>query len=61
MKYKYVGNGAYFLGLPATDLDDEELNDDQKKLLKVGVQVGIYKLDKPTGKSVKEAEGDKGS
>lgn len=42
MKYKYVGGGAYLHGLPAQDLDDTKLDEDQKALLERGVAYGLY-------------------
>lgn len=43
MRYLYVGEGRYLANLPARDLDDVELSDDQKEVLKVGIRLGLYK------------------
>lgn len=51
MKYKYTpSNGEYYQGLPAQDLDDTNLSDEQKLLLAAGVAKGIYK---PVGDQTK--------
>ena len=42
MQYKYQGNGNFYPGLPAQDLNDADLSDDQKALLQIGVDAGIY-------------------
>jgi len=42
MKYKYTGNGNFYQGLPATDLDDSTLSDNQKVLLAAGTARGMY-------------------
>lgn len=44
MNYTYnKASGQFWQGLPACDLNDEDLNDDQKALLKAGVDAGVYK------------------
>jgi hypothetical protein len=53
MKYKYVGDGAYYAGLPALDLDDADLSDDQRVLLADGVEHGLYT---PVGKKAIKQE-----
>lgn len=47
-KYLYVGNGQYIQGLPALDIDDEKLTDEQKKTLAMAVEMGLYKADGTT-------------
>lgn len=42
MKYRYVGNGLYFQGLPASDLDDANLSEVQKVSLEAAVVLGMY-------------------
>ena len=42
MKYIYQGKG-YIEGLPAQDLEDTELTEEQKVLLERGVKAGLYK------------------
>lgn len=45
-KYIYTGKGENFPGLPANDLDDAELDDAQKILLKMAVEIGLYAPEK---------------
>ena len=47
MRYLYDGSGRYLLGLPARDLDDAELGDEQRELLAAGVAAGIYAAPEP--------------
>ena len=42
MQYKYVGNGTFYPTLPACDLDDGTLSSDQKAILKLAVNAGLY-------------------
>lgn len=42
MKFVYIPDKGYFQGLPAEDLDDVLLTDEQKKLLGAGVALGMY-------------------
>lgn len=42
MKYKYVGNGAFIQGLPARDLDEDELSPEQKVALAAAVDKELY-------------------
>lgn len=42
MKYKYIGGGQYFQGLPATDIDESTLTDEQKALIPLAVEKGLY-------------------
>ncbi len=42
MQYKYVDTGMHFQGLPARDLDDQDLTNEQKQLLAQGVALGMY-------------------
>ena len=42
MNYTYTGSGQFLVGLPARDLDDSELNDEQAGLLELGLQLGLY-------------------
>lgn len=50
MKYKYTGNGAYIDGLPMQDLDDAALSDDQKRLLELGITLGLYRAESASAK-----------
>lgn len=45
MKYLYTGGpqGGFFQGLPARDLDDGELTDEQRELLKLAMAQGLYR------------------
>lgn len=47
MKYIYVKTSHYIQGLPARDLDDKELSDEQKAMLAEAVAKGIYKAGSP--------------
>lgn len=50
MKYTYNRDlGWFYEGLPATDLDDADLDDGQKQLLAVAVQAGVYAPVQPVG------------
>lgn len=42
MKFKYIGVGGFFQGLPATDLDTDLLTPEQLELLKDGVAANLY-------------------
>ena len=42
MKYKFVGGAAFAPGLPAQDVDDETLSDEQKITLSYFVAAGLY-------------------
>lgn len=42
MKYKYIGAGAFTQGLPAADLDDALLSDQERALLREAVSAGVY-------------------
>ncbi len=48
MALKYIGNGAYFPGIPACDLTDEQVEEHggEKKLL----ATGLYEKVKPAKK-----------
>jgi len=41
-KYTYTGNGAFFQGLPARDIDSAELDGDGRQLLAVAIEFGLY-------------------
>lgn len=43
MKYQYIGNGDFFQGLPAIDLDDTDLTDSQIALLIIAAERGLYR------------------
>ena len=43
MKYLYVRPGESFDTLPARDLNDADLSEEQKALLARAVELGIYK------------------
>lgn len=47
MIYKYVGNGKFYQGLPAADIDDSLLDDGKKEMLKAGVEAGMYIVQTP--------------
>jgi hypothetical protein len=51
MKYKYIKTDHFIQGLPANDLDDTELTEEQKVLLATAVESGIYE---PASKKKKE-------
>lgn len=42
MQYQYTGDGHYLVGLPACDLDDQQLTDEQRDLLKAGLTLKLY-------------------
>lgn len=53
---KHVFNAKltqFYQGLPANDLDDADLNDEQKALLAHGVEKGLYAPVQPVGKKGK--------
>jgi len=58
MKYKYVGAGWFYQGLPANDFDDETLTPEQRIILAVVLDAGLYKAvkDDKKEKPVKLAE-----
>lgn len=41
-KYKYIGNGAFIQGLPAKDLDEDELTAEQRQALAAAVDDELY-------------------
>ena len=47
MKFIHVKTDLFLQGLPARDLDDTELNDEQKALLVEAVSQGIYQVVTP--------------
>ena len=46
MRYTYTGNGAYMSGLPANDLDDADLSENQQALLSEAIDQGLYTVTK---------------
>jgi hypothetical protein len=53
MKYIYAKPGYFYPGLPARDLDDSELDDEQKGLLVGAVTQGVYTPVQAGKKSIK--------
>lgn len=53
MKYIHVLTDHYYQGLPIGDLDDKDLNDEQKILLAAAVKMSVYAPLKEAGKKVK--------
>jgi len=51
--YKYAKPGNFIQGLPARDLDDKELSDEQRALLAEAVKQGIYLAPIPPATKVK--------
>ncbi len=54
-KYKYTGGDKFIQGLPAIDIDDTTLTDEQKALLAGAIESGLYKA-VTSGKPVKDSE-----
>lgn len=53
-EFIYVGKGEHLIGLPATDMTDEEFTSYPKELQQAALKLGLYKIDKP--KSTKEVK-----
>lgn len=45
MVYRYIGGGAYLLGVPARDLDEAEWDALGPELQAVAVERGLYEAD----------------
>ena len=57
-KYSYKGDGGFFAGLPACDLDEDELNDEQREILQnAGIPSGMY-VKQEEAQDVESSEGD---
>lgn len=56
--HKYIGNGAFYPGLPALDLNEANLTPEQKALLKTGVEHGMYEVVAHAPKKPKAAPAD---
>lgn len=62
--HKYTGDGGrFYVGLPARDLDIEELNGAQKAMLYFAVQEGLYEeieeqADEQPHEDSQESEGE---
>jgi hypothetical protein len=57
MKWLFVKQGHFLQGLPARDLDDSELDTEQKALLEDAVAQGIYQA-APKAKPPKPSQGE---
>jgi len=58
MRYHYVTESRQFvLGLPARDLDDDELTDREKEQLAEAVEQGLYVLEDPQGRGLADEAG----
>lgn len=58
MKYTYKGNGEFFPGIPARDLDDKDLSAEQKAIVEKSKLYGTTK-EQPNGASKPQDEGDR--
>lgn len=58
MKYTYKGNGDFFPGIPARDLDDSELTAEQKAIVEKS-KIYVNVKEQPNGASKPKDESDR--
>lgn len=54
-KWEYIGKGIYFLGIPARNLDEAELSEEEVKLVSSS---GLYRLGRPVRSRKEDQDGD---